>query len=277
MKTSSRRSSAPCEDGFSLIEVLVAALMLILIVTAAAALFAHGEDSSISGQRESELISVADQQMETIRREVKTMGFNNLVMESSPTALPLSFPNSSYTSSLKADPDAFAKTKNGCGPASLEYEIESNYGNNTEPPPASLDSWSTCDSGFEPLEIDTGDPSAVVSQPQQTSVAVGSDTAVVDTFVTDTYVGCVGNGSTCPAATNGTVQASVCTYPGGSNPSSTVCTDARRVIVAVALNDHGKYELGPVAPVYLSAIFTDPVPSNEPTSSLGLTLGLHIG
>jgi hypothetical protein len=29
--------------------------------------------------------------------------------------------------------------------------------------------------------------------------------------------------------------------------------------------------------VYVSTVFTNPTPSNEPTTSIGLTLGLNIG
>jgi hypothetical protein len=49
------------------------------------------------------------------------------------------------------------------------------------------------------------------------------------------------------------------------------------VIVAVVMNRHGRYNIGPSAPVYVSAVFTNPTPSNEPTNSLGINLGVQLG
>ena len=285
-RTTSR--SAAAEHGFTIIEVLMAALMLALIVGAASTLFVTGNDSSIAAQRESQLISVADQQIETIRQEVKTDGFAELAMQTTPSALPGSIPNTSPFSTVKADPSSFALAKSGCGGSSEEYEIEANYDNTADPNSISgqpenpqstsssgVTSWSGCDSGAEPLEILNSSLGFV--KPQQT-VTVGTDTAVVDTYVTDTYVGCNTVGSTaCPTVSNGTLQSSACTFPSTSSPASTLCSDARRVIVAVVLDDHGRLNIGPSAPVYVSSIFTNPTPANEPTSTIGITLGVQLG
>ena len=263
--------------------------MLVLIVSAASVLFVNGSNTSVASQRESQVISVADQQIEMIREEVKTEGFAELAMQGTPAALPSSIPNTSPFATLKADPNSFVATGlSGCGASNEGYDVEANYDNTAEgisgqpenPGNTSISgvtSWSACGSGIEPLVILNSSLGFVA--PQQT-VSVGTDTAVVDTYVTDTYVGCntVGTTTSCPTVSTATgVQTGTCTFPTTTTPASTLCSDARRVIVAVVLNDHGRLDTGPSAPVYVSTIFTNPVPANEPSNSIGLTLGAQLG
>ena len=107
-----------------------------------------------------------------------------------------------------------------------------------------------CDTGYEPLIAASGG----LVTPSQT-VAVGANTAIVDSFVTQANVGC-----------NGSLGSGNCT------------NDARRVTVAVTVSHgNGRYTVAPNSPVYTSTIFTNPTPSNSPNSSVGLTLGLSIG
>lgn len=271
------------EDGFTLIEVLMAALILVFVISAATVMFADGNDTSVASQRESQLIGVADQQIEAIRQKVKTEGFNELAMNTTPSNLPSAYAYTSYASTIDTDPNTFAVAKSGCGASNEEYKIEANYDNTAEGAPvdpqntsqsASLP-WSSCDSGAEPLEIVPSTSLAFVT-PQQT-VSVGTDTAIIDTYVTDTYVGCNNNFSGCPATTSGSIGCGSANFPTVASPSSTTCSDARRVIVAVVMNRHGRYNIGPSAPVYVSAVFTNPTPSNEPTNSLGINLGVQLG
>jgi prepilin-type N-terminal cleavage/methylation domain-containing protein len=273
------------ESGFTLIELLVAALMLGLVVVAASSLFVSGSDASLYVQRQAQMISVADQQIEKIREQVKEQGFGKLAMSTNPTSL--AGANASYASTLQTDPNYFVRTSANCGGSSgYEYLIQANYNNTSEnavgnPNPMysgkpGVDSWKSCLSSAEPLEILSG--GFVTSQ--QPSVPVGSGTATVDTYVTDTYVGCNGGGfGGCPTVTNGTVQCDAATNPGfpTSTSTSTVCADARRVIVAVAMSNSGSANKGPTAPVYVSTVFTNPTPSNAPSSSIGLSLGLNLG
>jgi hypothetical protein len=49
------------------------------------------------------------------------------------------------------------------------------------------------------------------------------------------------------------------------------------VIVAVVLNNHGRYTLGQASPVYVSTVFVNPLPSNAPNRSVGITLGVQLG
>ena len=276
------------ESGFTLVEVLVAILILAFVIAAASAMFVRGNDSSFAQERESQMISVADQQIQNIQEDVKTDGFAALALQSGPQSLPTStIPNTSPFSTLKVDPDAFVVTsQTGCGGSNEGYDIEANYDNTgdgigglPENPSntgiSGVTSWSACGSGVEPLVILNSSQGFVKAQQ---TVSVGTDTAVVDTFVTDTYVGCNTSGSaTCPTVSNGTLSTSTCSFPTTASPSTTLCSDARRVTVAVVLDDHGRLDVGPEGPVYVSTIFTNPTPTNEPTSSIGITLGLQLG
>jgi type II secretory pathway pseudopilin PulG len=274
------------EGGFTLIEAVIAVLLLVVSVIAISTLFLTGNDSSLAVQRQNQAISVAQQQIEKIRAEVKTDGFDALAMSSAPVAM--ASPPATYASTIEPDPFDFVEPSSGCGSSGEEYVIESNFDNTAEGPPVNpentsslgLDPWYDCtDSAAqvgEPLEILSGG----FVTPQQTGVPVGTDTATVDTFVTDTYVGCSSTVGGCPAVNTSTglvgSAASPCSWP-SSTSASTTCADARRVIVAVILNDHGRYDTGPSAPIYVSTVFTNPVPSNQPSSSIGLSVGAQLG
>lgn len=283
------------EHGFTIIEVLVAAVILILVAAAGTTLFVGGADSSVAAQRRSQMISIADAQIETIRQEVKTKGFASLAMTGVPLALnTTSIPNT-VPSGDEVDPYFFAKNLGGgagCGTNGWEYQISANYdlaagGTPTVPSSGAsgVTSWQNCGAGYEPLEIIS---SGFVAPQQTLSPATSSsytDTYVVDTFVTDTYVPCTGGTVSCPTVTSSgsgtsTVETVACpgsaSFPSGTT-SSTVCADARRVTVAVALNDHGNATIGQATPVYVSTVFTNPTPANEPTTSIGLTLGVQLG
>lgn len=276
-------SRARSEHGFTIIEVLVAALILVTVVAAATALFVHGSDTSLGTQRESQAISVADQQIETIREQVKTQGFDSLAMSSLPaggsgTTLAsgdqLSGLGNTYT-----DPNHFVSSGlNGCGSSDAGYAIEADWDDTSQGPASGVTPWSGCtDSSAtvdEPLEVLSGG----FVTPQQTDVTVGSYTATVDTYVTDTYVGCNSSLGGCPTTSSGFV--SNCSWP-TSTAASTTCADARRVIVAVVVNNplasDGRAEIGPNSPVYVSTVFTNPNPSNSPDNPAGATLGVNIG
>lgn len=277
------------DQGFTLIEVIVAAAILILVVAAGTTLFVGGADSSVASQRRSQMISIADGRIETIRQEVKTKGFAALAMSGNPQALSSSTIPNTATSGTEIDPSYFAKNlggSSGCGATGWEYQISGNYDATNGGTPSvpstgasGVTSWQDCNVGYEPLEVLTGG----FVTPQQTSTASsGTDTYVIDTFVTDTYAPCttVGGGACATvstATTPPTVQCSGATSFPITIAASSVCADARRVTVAVILDDHGNYAIGQSTPVYESAIFTNPTPSNQPASTLGLTLGLQLG
>ncbi|HEV3054889.1 MAG TPA: prepilin-type N-terminal cleavage/methylation domain-containing protein [Solirubrobacteraceae bacterium] len=260
------------EDGFTMIEVIVAAFCLGLIIVAVATLFVTGNRSSLAGERQAALIAVADQQIEFIRSEVKTKGFDALAMSSAPTTAASS--TLSSDANVQLNPDYFAPASSGCGPSNQGYAIETNYDNTTEGAPTGTPTWSGCTNAsfsvIEPLEILTGG----FVPPGPTTVTVGSETATVDTYVTDSYVGCTSTLGGCPTLSSNSVSG--CTFPTATT-SSTTCADARRVIVAVVPNASARQGAAQNSPVYISTVFTNPTPSNMPTNSIGLTLGDSIG
>lgn len=268
------------EEGFTLIEVMVAVLMLVLIVSAATVLLVHGNNNSVASERNAQLISVADQQIETIRQQVKTKGFNALAMTSAPVTTGSSG-TLAFNSNTPTNPNYFVSSGTGCGANNQGYAIEANYDDISEGAASGVVPWTGCTNTTtaptmvaEPLEILSGG----FVTPAQTNVTVGSDTATVYTFVTDTYVGCTtavgGTATTCPTTTGGIISG--CSWP-TTTTASTTCADARRVIVGVVLNNHGSYVIGQSSPVYESTIFTSPTPANTPNTSIGLTLGLQLG
>jgi prepilin-type N-terminal cleavage/methylation domain-containing protein len=236
------------EHGFTMIEVLIAAVISVTVIGAGAALFSTGNDSSLASQRQTELISVADQQIENIRQAAKTSGFAALTMKSAPAAGTNS--TLTYSSATHTDPNDFVSNSTGCGTSNAGYLIEANYDSSSEGIAPGLASWTGCTTGAEPLVVQSGG----IVTPKQT-VTVGSDTATVYSYVTDTYIGCSSALGNCSAAAG----------------------DARRVIVAVLLNNGGRHDIGQSSPVYVSSIFTNPVPTNQVNSSIGLTLGVNLG
>ncbi len=240
------------EAGITMIEVIVAAALAVIIIGGAAGLFAESNDSALGSQRQAQLLAVADQQIEQIREQVKTnaSGFAGLAMSSAPLAGTNT--TTSYSSTSHIDPNDFVSASTGCGTNNAGYLIEANYNDNTAGVASGVSPWTGCATGAEPLVVAAGG----IVTPKQT-IALGSGTATVYSYVTDTYVGC--------------------TTTGGLGSCTSATGDARRLIVAVVPTSAGRNNLGPNAPAFVSTIFTNPVPTNQVNSSIGLTLGLGIG
>lgn len=249
------RPPARGEAGVSLIEVMIGAMIAIIVIGASASLFAKANDSSLASQRQSELLAVADQQIENIREAVKTngRGFSALAMNAAPAAGTNS--TLSYSSTTHTDPNDFVSSSTGCGSNNAGYLIEANYDTTSEGIAPGVASWTGCATGAEPIVVQAGG----IVTPKQANITVGSDIATVYSYVTDTYIGC-----------SSSVNSSL-------GPCSSATGDARRVVVAVLLNNHGRKDIGQNSPVYVSTVFTNPVPTNQVNSSIGLTLGLSIG
>jgi hypothetical protein len=257
LRRAARRASA--ENGDTLLEVIVGAALGLIVVGGLAVAFAKGNDSSLGSQRETTLIEAANQEMQVIRQDVKVNGFSALGMQSAPPAA--SSASLKYDSATPLDPDSFVTTCSG----TQEYEIENNYDNTAGGLVSSLPTESPCTTaGEEPLLTDTSLGIAngfVPTNPQ--IVTAGSMTIDLYEFVTQTNVGC--------------------------NTSYGGCgTDARRVVVAAvdsqaaaacssAVASKDRCVIGADAPVYVTTIFTNPVPTNSPDSSVGITLGLQTG
>ncbi len=225
-------------DGFTLVEVLVAMLVTLVVIGAMATTFVQNSDSALAGQRQATLLSVAQQQIEQIRNTVSRYGFTALALNAKPAA-----PSDASLPTSPTDPNDFIQNWSSSSPS---YLIETNYNQTT------AGQISNASSSGETLEIDTTNGKV---SPYVTSVPAGSGTAKVYTYVTQAAVPC-----------NTTVL-------GGCSAD-----DARRVIVAVVLdNPTTSKSIGPNAPVYTTTLFSNPIPSNQPSSAVGLRLGLNIG
>jgi prepilin-type N-terminal cleavage/methylation domain-containing protein len=225
--------------GFTLIEVMVAMLVTLIVIGGVASGFVRNNDSALAGQRDGQLLALAQKQIESVRGIVSRYGFSTLAMTSTTAA-----PTDAILPSNPADPNDFVKNYNGATPSLL---IEKNY-NET-----SGGQISNAPSLGEPLEIDAVNGRVT---PRVNGVVAGSatTTAKVYTYVTKATVPCLTSLGSCAA------------------------DDVRRVVVAVVLdNATGTKSVGTNAPVYLSTIFSDPIPTNQPSSASGLRLGLNIG
>jgi type II secretory pathway pseudopilin PulG len=253
------------ERGLTLVEVVVAAMLATIVIGASAALFATADNSALGTQRQAQLLAVANQQIEKIRDQVKTntSGFSALAMSCDPSSaacVPVPSGGSgaqlSYNSNVYTDPNHWVSSSSGCGANNEGYLIESNWDSSDEGPVSSVAPWTGCPTGGEPLLVSAGG----IVTPYQT-VTVGTGTATVYEYVTETYVGCAGS------SVNSSLSAC------GSSTNS----DARRLIVAVVPNNAGSLDRGVNSPQYMSTIFTNPVPSNQVNTSIGLSLGLSLG
>jgi prepilin-type N-terminal cleavage/methylation domain-containing protein len=285
------------QRGFTLVEVMVAALVLVIAFTALAAVFIGGQNESSSTVEEAQLINVADQQIEQVRAATANAGFGNLALTATPTAP--SAPTS--VGQTWSTPNSFVEgsSASGCGTTGFDFEIANNYDSVTTSgsgpygaTPTNFVPWASCSQG-EPLEVvssglinvqnnntpPTGTPtscsSATIYSPCQ--VLVGNTTLDVYTYVTDSYVGCAtgtSSSAACPTINStGSVKTSSCTFP-SSVTSSTPCADARRVTVAVV--PMLSHTLARLTPVYVSTVFTNPTPSSSQQSAVGLTLGVEL-
>jgi type II secretory pathway pseudopilin PulG len=266
------QASGP-EAGFTMIELVVAILLMTIVIGGLAVAFADSSDSSLASQRQAQLLAVADQQIEHIRAQVKQYGFGALAMNALPAAA------TSATVDGEAhnptDPNAYVTAlPSGCGTYDFDwgdktstegFKIEANYDDSSQGTVSPFTNVGTCGAGVEPFVVLDGLDSARASQPTgfvkpvQTNVTIGSGTGSVYSYVTETNIGCNASGG--------------CSGSSGANGPDTV-----RVTVAVRLNQaSGRTDTGGNAPVYVSSVFTNPVPSNQPNNSLGLTLGVNLG
>ena len=310
------------EDGIGLIEVLVAALVVVLAFTAMATIFISGQNQASADVQESQLINMADQEIEQVRAAVTATGFDSLGMSAAPTVL-----SDRVVQNTFFDPDNFVVAGNGvkCLLIATNYDSVTTTAGSETPAygisaPSGLVQWSACNStsttstDAEPLQImSSGTPiiswSSTVSQcssgsgglsvpcwlpltPNCSTTATDvtglpSCAVTVYAFVSDTYVGCgtsggtASDGTACPTVSSNVVDCAAADLPNSTSQSST-CGDARRLIIAVVpnppdqTNATASHALARVTPVYLSTIFTNPLPSGSSADGTGLDLNLSV-
>ncbi|MDQ6779311.1 MAG: hypothetical protein M3071_24495 [Actinomycetota bacterium] len=257
------------QSGDTLIEVLVATLMLVLIVSAVAGMMITNNKAALGNQRQTQLISVLQQRIEYVHQVLtqnySALGFAAIALSSNPAPGVDSTPPSDAT-----DPNDFITpyvsgftTAGGGTPE--KFLIESNYNHTSE---------GTIDGGTTDAETLQVDPTNGKIAPV-------------------TYVDLATGASSLSAPTNGDPYATVYTYVTqavtGVNASLSACTttagvagstigDARRVIVAARLyTPPGRVDnIGSKFPQYASTLLNDPVPANACQGATGLRIGLNI-
>ncbi len=224
-------------EGFTLIEVIVAMLISLLAAGAVLAMITTGQHSSLAGQRQTDLLSVAQQQIEQIRQTFHQYGFDAVSVNGASSSY-LPAPDASIPANPR-NPDDFIQ---GYGTAGASFQVKANYHDATS---ATL--------ATEPLLFDTSKGQIV---PYSAGVSAGgADTATVWRFISQRTESC---NSTLPV-------------------SGSCLNDSRRIVVAVRIdNPSGNASTAPSTPIYLSAVIDRPQPSNTPTAGNGLRIGVHI-
>lgn len=236
------------QAGFTIVEVVMSMLVGLMIVTAASTLFATGVHSSLAAERQAQMATAAQQQIEAIRQDVVRSGFASLAMKTLPA---------------KAGPDTDPSNPTDFITAGgTNFEIEENYdapGALAEGTPAAGEAMIASASGAV-TAIQSNVPIAPASS---NGPAV---TGTVYTFVTQVTDVC-----------NVTLPTNPGTLCSGAGATSAVNEDARRVVVAIKLDQvGGTRDNGPNAPQYLTTIITNPTPSNQVNSAAGLRIGLNV-
>jgi type II secretory pathway pseudopilin PulG len=267
------RAADGLQDGFTMVELVVAILLITVVIGGLALSFAASNDSALGTQRQAQALAVADQQIEHIRAEVKTYGFAALAMNALPAAAVAgTVPGQANN---PTDPNSYVTTLTaGCGTYTYNWgdtlptkglKIETSYNNSSLGTVSPFTPVTNCGNGVEPFVVLDGTDAARPTQPtgfvtpKQTGVTIGTGSGTVYTYVTDTNLGC-NTGGGCDGSA------------GASGP------DAVRVTVAVKPDTPGsRTDTGGNAPVYVSSVFSNPIPSNQPNKSLGLTLGVNLG
>jgi type II secretory pathway pseudopilin PulG len=246
-----RRLSLRAEDGFSLAELVIAILVMIMGVGALTALFVNNDNSSLAGQREVSQLAVLQQQIENIHQLVKQYGFGALAMSGNPAQ-----PTDATLPGDPTDPNDFVT---GWGTSSEAFKVESDYnntGNGTaaHTPSAGeplLDPINGV-SGGQVAPVQYADLSNGTTYANLASVPAGDSYATVYSYVMGTTTaGCnsSGLGSSCPAS------------------------DVRRVVVAVLLNQPAhRQNVGPNTPTYSTTVVSNPIPTNQPSATSGLCI-----
>lgn len=263
------RERKPNDAGFSLFEVVLAMFISIVIFGAIATAMINNNKSSLQNQRQTQLVSVLQQQIEHIHQlltqNYAAVGFAALALSSNPATgsdptLPASptDPNDFISPYVANFVTATSGTAEG-------YLIETNYNATGE---------GTIDGGAsytEELQVDPTngkippvsyvDLASGTSYSSSSSIPASDPYATIYTYITIAPVGVNATLSTCPS-TNGT---------------GSTAADVRRVIVAAKL-----YQPNPSNPIesglvqYASTLIGDPIPSNQCQGSSGLRLGLNI-
>jgi prepilin-type N-terminal cleavage/methylation domain-containing protein len=230
---------ARSQDGFTLIEVIVAAAIGLVIVLAISTTVDKGVLNSLGHQRQASTLSIAQREVEQIRQTVAQYGFDALSLSALPSA-----PSNGVLSTSPTDPDDFLT---GYGTAAVAFRIMESYHNTA-------------------LGVATGTPT--LGEPL---VVGGTATYPTTGRVAPTSTGVVSGAVTAKVYRFVTKHTEACT-------TALQCEgDSRRVTIVVVPTNTPATTLQTVSPFYFSAVITNPVPQDALTQpAAGLRIGLNI-
>jgi type II secretory pathway pseudopilin PulG len=234
----SARTRSSAEDGFTLVEVVIAATLSIIAVLAIGGTLSKSVFNSLGHQRQAATLAIAQREVEQIRQIVATYGFDGLALSAQPGS-----PTAGALASNPDNPDDFVSA------SGTTYKIMENFhttggGVATGTPAAG-----------EPLIVHTAaaypaTPGRVA--PLSTGVSSGTVTANVYRYVTQRTEACA--------------TANACNG------------DSRRVVIAVVPTGSVTSELQTKKPFYFMTVINNPVPLDSvATPSTGLRIGVTIG
>jgi type II secretory pathway pseudopilin PulG len=198
----SRHANPRGEDGFTLVEVIIAAAISIVFVLAIAGTVDKGILNSLGHQRQSSTLAIAQGEVEKIRQTVARYGFDTLAMSAQPGAPGATLPSS------PSNPDDLLT---GYGTGSVAYRIMENFHDTIGGVAAGTPTLG------EPLIVSASLGRVV---PSTTGVSSGTVTAKVYRYVTRRTEACTTAGA-CDGDSRRVVIAVVPT----NNPSSALQTN----------------------------------------------------
>lgn len=227
------------QDGFTLIEVMVAMVVGIMLVLVLLSTVDKGILNSLGHQRQASTLSIAQNEVEKVRQVVAQYGFDALALSGQPGA-----PGGGALATSPTNPDDFITNH---GTASAAFKVMESYHNTT------LGVATGTPASGEPLVIggSAAYPAAGRVAPVSNSVSSGAVTAKVYRYVTRRTEACL--------------TANACDG------------DSRRVTIVVIATNNPSTELQPTTPFYFSAVINNPVPKDadgQPGS--GLRIGVNI-
>ncbi|MEY2516879.1 MAG: hypothetical protein QOJ89_4237 [bacterium] len=234
------RVNSRSQDGFTLIEVVIAAFLSIIVVLAIGSTLGKGALNSLGHQRQAATLTIAQREIERIHQIVAQWGFDAVALSGQPGA-----PTAGTPQTNPSNPNDHI-TNHGLSNAA--YRIYENFHNTT------LGVASGTPAAGEGLVIGgtATYPTTGRVDPLTTGVTSGTVTATVYRYVTSRVEACT--------------TANACDG------------DSRRVVIAVVPTNNPTTELQTSKPFYLTTVINNPVPQDEPgTTAAGLRIGVNIG
>lgn len=161
------------EDGFTLLDVIFAAMVSIVIVLAVSATLGHSVFYSQGHQRQAAVLTIAQREIESVHQVVAQYGFTAVAMSGQPGS-----PTPGLLASNPDNPDDFVT---GSG-ASKSYMVETDFHDTSQGTQAT-----------EPLVVNT---TLGRIAPISSNVTSGAFSATVHRYVTVRSAGCTAAGTT---------------------------------------------------------------------------------